>query len=134
MATSPSIHERDHTITLHDGRALGYVDYGDPSGRALLYFHGHPGSRREAAFLARQADEAGVRLVGVDRPGMGLSTYKPRRRLLDWPGDVTELADALRIDDFAVVGFSGGGPYAAACAFAIPERVTACGLVASVGP
>jgi pimeloyl-ACP methyl ester carboxylesterase len=121
------------TIQLRDGRALGYVEYGDPTGPGLLYFHGHPGSRLEAKFLAPAATQADVRLIGIDRPGMGLSTYQPRRRLLDWVEDVEQLADHRAIDRFSVVGFSGGGPYAAACAYRIPHRLNACGLVASVG-
>jgi pimeloyl-ACP methyl ester carboxylesterase len=152
MSQAPPNDVQDYTIQLRDGRMLGYAEYGSPAhpllssghpppragedqgaGPALLYFHGHPGSRLEAAFLAGPAREAGIRLIGVDRPGMGLSTYKAGRRILDWPGDVTELADALGIDTFAVAGFSGGGPYAAACAHRIPDRLTACGLVAGVG-
>jgi pimeloyl-ACP methyl ester carboxylesterase len=85
-----------------------------------LYFHGHPGSRLEARFLAKAADRAGVRLVGVDRPGMGLSTYQSRRRVMDWPGDVAQLADHLKLGRFAVVGFSGGGLYSLACAYGLP--------------
>ncbi len=60
---------------------------------------------------------------------MGLSTFKPYRRLLDWPDGVVELADNLPLDRFAVVGFSGGGPYALACAYKIPHRLTACTTV-----
>jgi pimeloyl-ACP methyl ester carboxylesterase len=59
------------TVGLRDGRTLGYAEYGDPAGSPLLYFHGHPGSRLEAAFLATAAHRAQIRLVGVDRPGMG---------------------------------------------------------------
>lgn len=121
------------TIQLRDARVLGYAEYGAPDGKALFYFHGHPGSRYEARFLEREAMQAGVRLIGIDRPGLGLSTYKAGRRLLDWPGDVCELADRLDIERFAVAGFSGGGPYALACAYKIPQRLTACGVIAGVG-
>ena len=120
-------------IHLHDDRALGYAEYGDSQGKTLFYFHGHPGSRFEARFLADAAMQAGMRLIGIDRPGMGLSSYKTGRHILDWPNDVLELADSLQIDHFAVVGFSGGGPYAAACAYKIPERLTTCGIVSGVG-
>jgi pimeloyl-ACP methyl ester carboxylesterase len=123
----------DNTIRLHDGRTLGFVDYGPPGGKALLYFHGHPGARLEARFLAGPSAQLGVRLIGIDRPGMGLSSFQAGRRLLDWPEDVVELADYLKLDRFAVVGFSGGGPYALACAYQIPQRLTSCGIVAGVG-
>ncbi len=112
---------------------LGYAEHGVPEGKALFYFHGHPGSRLESKFLAAQAAQAGVRLIGIDRPGLGLSTFKAGRCILDWPGDVIELADYLRLDRFAVVGFSGGGPYALACAYKLPQRLTACGLVSGSG-
>src|SRR5947209_6959948 len=121
------------TFQLHDGRALGYVEYGNQKGKTLFYFHGHPGSRLEARFLAKQAMQTGVRLIGVDRPGMGLSSYKTGRRFLDWPDDVIELADGLQIERFAVAGFSGGGPYALACAFKISHRLSACGIISGAG-
>lgn len=121
-------------IELRDGRALAYIECGDPKGTPVFHFHGHPGSRLEALLAAKPAEKAGVRLIGVDRPGMGYSEFKLGRRLLDWPDDVTQLADALRIDRFAVEGISGGGPYAIACAYKIAERLTACGIVAGLGP
>jgi pimeloyl-ACP methyl ester carboxylesterase len=77
---------------------------------------------------------AGVRLFLVDRPGYGLSDLHPGRTLLDWPRDVEELADALGIERFGVFGMSGGGPHAAACGYALPDRVSALGLVSSAGP
>lgn len=123
----------DKTIQLHDGRTLGFIEYGSATGKVMFYFHGHPGSRLEARFLADEAVKADIRLIGVDRPGMGLSTYKARRSLLDWTDDVIEVADCLHIDRFAVVGFSGGGPYALACAYKIPNRLISCGIVSGVG-
>jgi pimeloyl-ACP methyl ester carboxylesterase len=107
---------------------------GDSQGPPILYFHGCPGSRLEAGVLARAATQARARLIAVDRPGIGLSPAQPGRRILDWPADVARLADALRLDRFAILGFSGGGPYAAACALRIPDRLFACGLVAGAGP
>jgi pimeloyl-ACP methyl ester carboxylesterase len=121
------------TIRLHDGRILGYAEFGVPAKNVMFYFHGQPGSRLEAKFLDVEAVRAGIRLIGVDRPGMGLSSFKAGRSILDWPDDVIELADSLRIDRFAVTGFSGGGPYAIACAYKIPDRLSACGIIAGVG-
>lgn len=115
------------------GGELGLAEFGSSDGTPLLYFHGHPGSRLEAGFLADAAARHQVRLIGIDRPGMGLSTYQPHRRILDWPQDVAALADHLRIKRFAVVGFSAGAPYALACAYAIPERLLACGVVSGAG-
>ena len=122
------------TVKLKDGRNLGYADLGNPEAKPLLHFHGFPGSRLEAAIFADRVVQNNVRLIGVDRPGMGLSDFKKDRTILDWPDDVVELADALGIDNFAIEGISGGGPYAAACAYKIPDRLTTCGIISGLGP
>ncbi len=120
----PELHE------LPDGRALSYSEYGDPSGTPVLYFHGGPGSRFDGRIFANAARTTGTRLVASDRPGFGCSDFQPHRTLLDWPADVTSLADALGFDRFAVMGWSEGGPWALACASAIPERLTAAMTIA----
>ena len=121
------------TIILPSSRLLAYAEYGDPRGIPVFLFHGMPGSR-----IFRPSDEVtaklGVRLITVDRPGYGLSTFQPNRRFLDWPEDVTALADHLDLDKFAVCGHSGGAPYVLACAYRIPERLTAAGIISGVGP
>ncbi|MEE8543544.1 MAG: alpha/beta hydrolase [Gammaproteobacteria bacterium] len=122
------------TIRLRDGRKLAYAAYGDTEGTPVFHFHGHPGSRLEGKLADSAARRLGVRLIAVDRPGMGYSDFHPRRQLLDWPDTVLEVADALGIQRFAVQGVSGGGPYALACAFKIPDRLRACGVVAGLGP
>jgi pimeloyl-ACP methyl ester carboxylesterase len=129
MAISDTI---DLTITLKDGRKLGYIDLGKKDAKPLFHFHGFPGSRLEATILADRAIKKNIRLISIDRPGLGLSDFKKNRTLLDWPDDVVELADALGIHKFAVEGLSGGGPYAAACAYKISERLTSCGIVSGV--
>lgn len=126
--------QRGCQLRLADDRTLGYSEFGDPAGDPIFYFHGHPGSRLEAALLHEAAIRSGARLIGTDRPGMGLSGFQPGRRILDWPADVVQVADALGLERFAVAGGSGGGPYAAACACGIPGRLSACGLVSSAGP
>jgi pimeloyl-ACP methyl ester carboxylesterase len=121
------------TVELRDGRALGYEEWGPGDGFPILGFLGTPLSR--LAHLGGEAPAAaGVRLILVDKPGYGLSDFLPRRRLLDWPQDVAQLADALGLDCFAVFGMSGGGPHAAACGYGLPDRVSAVGLVSSPGP
>jgi pimeloyl-ACP methyl ester carboxylesterase len=121
-------------LTLKDGRRLGYAEYGNPQGKPLFFFHGMPGSRLEGELADAAAKKLGVRVIATDRPGYGLSDFQPRRTFLDWPADVVALADALAIDRFAVAGVSGGGPYVAACALGIPERLTGAGIIAGVGP
>ncbi len=118
---------------LSDGRALGYSESGPADGFPVLGFMG-----TSLSWLAHVGPDApraaGVRLILVDRPGYGLSDLQPDRSLLDWPRDIQELADGLELERFSVFGMSGGGPHAAACGHALPDRVTALGLVSSPAP
>lgn len=120
-------------VVLRDGRSLSYAEYGDRAGKPVLYFPGTPSSRLmrppEAPSIA-----LGARIIVVERPGFGESTFQKRRKLLDWPADVCALADALGLDCFPVVGTSAGGPYAAVCACKLPERVSRAAIVGGVGP
>jgi pimeloyl-ACP methyl ester carboxylesterase len=117
-------------LTLADGRSLCLAEFGDPAGPPLFYFHGFPGSRLEVAVL----DGLPLRVLALDRPGYGGSTPLAGRRLLDGPRDVAAAADQLGIEHFAVLGVSGGGPFAAACAYALPQRVHAGVLLCPVPP
>jgi len=113
---------------------LGYDDFGDPDGMPVLFFHGFGSSR-----VVRHPDDAiaataGARIIAVDRPGIGLSTRQPNRRLTDWPRDVEALLDRLGLEKAAIVAWSGGGPYALATAWQIPERISAVGLISSPAP
>ena len=119
---------------LRDGRTLGYSERGPRGGSPVLDFHGNPGSRLSHWGEDAVIRAAGVRLISVDRPGIGLSAPDPDRRVADWPADVAGLADALGLDRFAVLGHSVGGAYAAACAHGLPDRVTAAGLVSPIIP
>jgi pimeloyl-ACP methyl ester carboxylesterase len=96
----------DQTIKLADGRALGYAEFGDPSGTPVLFFHGFPASRLEGIALDTPARAVGVRLIAPDRPGFGLSDPKRGRSFSNWPDDVIQLVVHLGIYDFAVLGTS----------------------------
>lgn len=124
----------DHVIKLKDGRKLGYSEYGDPKGKPVFYFHGWPVSRLGGKINDEAAKKLRIRVIAPDRPGYGLSDFKKNRTLLDWSDDIVELADKLGIKKFAVEGQSGGGPYAAVCAFKIPERLTNVGIVVGLAP
>lgn len=123
-----------YSVKLSSGRSLGYAEYGDPKGKPLFFFHGWPSSRLHAGHLNQEAKRQKVRIISIDRPGFGLSDPKHDRTLLEWPDDVVQLADYLKIKKFAVMGVSGGGPYAAACAYKIPERLTKVGIVVGLAP
>jgi pimeloyl-ACP methyl ester carboxylesterase len=122
------------TAALDDGRTLAYVECGDPAGRPVFAFHGLPGSRMQRHPDESIARGAGVRVIHVDRPGFGRSSPRPGRSLADWPRDVAALADRLGLGRFAVAGTSGGGPFAAACAALLGDRVARLAIVSGVGP
>lgn len=124
----------DKRLQLKDGRTLAYTEQGDLSGYPVLFIHGNPGSRfspHPDEDIARRLD---ARVIAPDRPGYGLSDYQPNRTLLDFPDDIAQLADALDIQEFAVFGVSAGGPYVAACAYKMSQRVTEAAIVSGVSP
>jgi pimeloyl-ACP methyl ester carboxylesterase len=123
------------TLTLQDGRQLGFAEFGPARGRPVFWFHGTPGARRQIPNTARIAAlERGVRLIGVDRPGVGGSTPHLYDRILDWADDFAVVADRLGIEECALIGLSGGGPYALACCAALPDRIAAAAVLGGVAP
>ena len=112
----------DRPIELPDGRTVGYADYGASDQTAVLWCHGGPGSRLEAQALGPAARDAGLRIIGIDRPGYGRSTPRPGRDIASWVPDALAVVDHLGIDRFVTVGVSTGGAYALALA-AKSERV-----------
>jgi len=125
---------KDKLFQLTDGRQLGYVEYGDKEGIPVMIFHGTPGSKVWFSEDDEHAKLLGIRLISTDRPGFGTSDMMANRCLLDWPNDVLELADGLGIDRFSVVGVSGGGAYAAACAYKISHRLNHVSMISSIVP
>jgi pimeloyl-ACP methyl ester carboxylesterase len=123
-------------VRLPSGRLLGYDEYGSPDGTPVFYFHGSPSTRLEWRLFGSDAlaNKLNIRVIVPDRPGLGRSEFQTGRRIGDWPADVTALADDLKLGRFAVCGYSGGGPYAAACALKIPERLTRAGIVSGTAP
>jgi pimeloyl-ACP methyl ester carboxylesterase len=106
------------TLTLPDGRRLSHAQFGDPHGVPVVYCHGFPGSRLEARQTDAFGRRLGVRVIAFDRPGYGGSDYQRGRQLTDWPADVAAALDLLGIGRFALLGISGGAPYALAAASA----------------
>ncbi|MBN2157069.1 MAG: alpha/beta hydrolase [Candidatus Lokiarchaeota archaeon] len=125
----------DLMIFLHDGRKIGYAIYGNRSGFPVIYFHGFPGSRYEGKLLHEKLKNSPFKVYAIDRPGIGLSSPQKRRTLLSWAEDVLEFANLLKIKRFAILGISGGGPYALACTYQIPSnRLIATLVVSGLGP
>ena len=123
------------TVAVRDGRRLSFAEYGSPRGPAIIWMHGTPGARRQIPVEARAyADAQGLRIIGVDRPGIGSSTPWLYDRIVDWTGDLELLLDALAIDTCRLIGLSGGGPYALAAGARLPERVHGVGVLGGVVP
>jgi pimeloyl-ACP methyl ester carboxylesterase len=123
------------TIVLPDGRRLGFAEFGVPTGRPVFWFHGTPGARRQIPPEARlAAQHRGVRLIGLDRPGVGDSTPHLYPSFHAWAHDLDVAADHLGLGRFGLVGLSGGGPYVLACAHELPERVVAGAVLGGVAP
>jgi pimeloyl-ACP methyl ester carboxylesterase len=123
------------TIAVGDDRQIGFAEFGDPQGRAVFWLHGTPGARRQIPMEARvYAERANIRLIGIDRPGIGSSTPYQYDTVFAFAEDLRTIADTLGIDKMIVIGLSGGGPYTLACAAAMPERVVAAGVIGGVAP
>lgn len=120
------------------GRRLAYAEFGAADGMPVLYCHGFPSSRREALLLHAGALAQGARIIAADRPGYGDSDDAPGRALGDWADDLLALADHLGLARFALLGVSGGGPYAVAAAWRLareaPGRLAGAALICPLGP
>lgn len=117
-----------------DGRQLSTQVYGDPDGKPVFLLHGTPGSRLGPHPRAAVLHRLGVQLIAFDRPGYGKSDRLEGRRVADAATDVLAIADAYGLDKFAVVGRSGGGPHALACAALLPDRVTKTAVLVGLAP
>jgi len=123
------------TLDLGGGRRLGYAEYGPASGRPILWFHGTPGARRQIAPHAREMAHAlDVRLIAVERPGIGASPPHVYASFVEWAADLEVFCDALDLERVGIAGLSGGGPYALACAHQMPARVAAVAVLGGVAP
>jgi len=123
------------SVAVRDGRRLSFAEFGVPHGAAIIWMHGTPGARRQIPVEARLYAEAhDLRIIGVDRPGIGSSTPYLYPDIRDWTYDLELLADVLGIDTMRVIGLSGGGPYALAAGAALSDRVHAVGVLGGVAP
>jgi pimeloyl-ACP methyl ester carboxylesterase len=126
---------REAAIPLASGRAIGFAEYGAARGRPVLWFHGTPGGSRQIPPAARRlARDRGIRLIAVERPGVGASSPHLYPSVRGFAADVAELADELELDRFGVIGWSGGGPYVLACAHDLADRVTGGAVLGGVAP
>lgn len=121
-------------VTLADGRQLDVVEVGDPDGPVVVLMHGTPTGPLEALGAEAAAAELGVRVLAAARPGYAESTPVDQPGLGRVAADLLDLADQWRIERFAILGVSGGGPFAIALAVAAGQRAVRLGSLAGVGP
>jgi pimeloyl-ACP methyl ester carboxylesterase len=123
------------SVAVREGRRLSFAEYGSWDGAAVIWLHGTPGGRRQIPLEARAyAVTNGLRIIGVDRPGIGSSTPHLYDDIADSVGDLEVLADTLGVETMSVVGLSGGGPYALALGHGLPDRVQGVGVLGGVAP
>ena len=123
------------TVAVRGDRRLSFAEYGSRRGPAIVWLHGTPGARRQIPLEARDyAEEHGIRIIGIDRPGIGSSTPHLYPNILDWTADLEILMDTLAVDTTRLIGLSGGGPYVLAAGAALPERVHGIGVLGGVAP
>jgi pimeloyl-ACP methyl ester carboxylesterase len=118
-----------YEVTLKDARRLSYAEYGDGEGTPVILLHGMPGSRILGRIFDDVARQRGLRVIAPERPGYGFSSPVPMARLEDYPNDITELSEILGLRRFIIMGVSGGGPAALACASMISDQLIATALV-----
>ncbi len=123
----------DHFL-MRDGRKLEVREYGDPRGHPAFFFHGLIGSHHQASYVAGEAKRTGLRIIAPNRPGVGISEFTLRTSPLDAVADVEDLARALGLDDFSVIGISGGTPYALAVLHRLRDRVRTVTVISGMGP
>jgi pimeloyl-ACP methyl ester carboxylesterase len=121
-------------IVLADGRRLCWHEFGDPGGSPVMYTAGTPVSGLGGACYDQAARAAGLRWISPDKPGYGGSAYQRKRGLVGWGDDLAALAAHLGLDRFALVGESGGAPFALAAAYRLAGRVGVVALIAASGP
>jgi pimeloyl-ACP methyl ester carboxylesterase len=124
----------DHRVRISSGVRLSYREVGSTTGRPVLYLHGTPSSRKEVdGTLSDEAATLGLRILAPDRPGYGRTPFV-QYSVRDYPEHILGLLDVLEVDQVGLVGVSGGGPYACACAARLGPRVSRTALVASTAP
>ncbi len=124
----------DHRVISTDGRNLQVQEAGDPEGKPVLFHHGTPMSRLIYAGWDEIAREHNVRFLAYDRPGYGLSDRHEGRDVAACAQDVRDIASQLGITGLGIIGLSGGGPHALACAALLDDLVPRVVSLAAVAP
>jgi pimeloyl-ACP methyl ester carboxylesterase len=134
MGASVPDQEPDNLIVTRTGRVLEVREYGDRAGHPAIFFHGLIGSHHQASYIADQATQHELRIIAPNRPGVGKSEFVERKSALEAVPDIEDLTAALQIDQFSVMGISGGAPYALACLYKLSPRIRTVTVISGMGP
>jgi pimeloyl-ACP methyl ester carboxylesterase len=124
----------DNLFVMRNGRRLEVRQYGDDSGHPVFFFHGLIGSHYQASYIADHAKETGLRIIAPNRPGVGASEFAVRKSPVDAVADVEDIAAALDLGEFSVIGISGGTPYALATLYRLRQRIRTVTVICGMGP
>jgi pimeloyl-ACP methyl ester carboxylesterase len=124
----------NNVLQTRTGRKLEVREYGDDAGHTVFFFHGLIGSHYQAAYIADQAREHGLRIIAPNRPGVGASEFVERKSPLEAVDDIEDVAAALGLFEFSVIGISGGTPYALATLLRLGSRIRTVTLISGMGP
>ncbi len=127
--TKEARNRRNQILELHDGREMGFAEFGAPNGRPVLLVHNLIGSRLQLPTSEDNLVAQNLRLIVPDRPGVGLSGFHSHRSFHYWTNDIGELADHLRIQKFHLIGSSMGAIYGLALAQGLPDRIERYAMV-----
>ena len=119
---------------MRDGRKLEVTEYGDHAGHPDFFFHGLIGSHHQASYISDEAGRIGIRIIAPNRPGVGRSEFIERKSALESVADVEDVAAALKLDEFSLIGISGGTPYALAALSRMAHRVKTVTVISGMGP
>lgn len=122
------------TFITRDQKRIYFYIFGDPSATPIFFFHGYPGTGKQAYLLKNTHFDNRFCLIAVDRPGYGLSDPQPGLTLKKFAEDIHDLSQHLKIEKFICMGVSGGGPFAASVAYYYPEKVLKVGSICGVAP
>jgi pimeloyl-ACP methyl ester carboxylesterase len=124
----------NNVLQTRTGRKLEVREYGDDAGHPVVFFHGLIGSHYQASYIADQAREHGLRIIAPNRPGVGASEFVERKSPLEAVDDIEDVAAALGLFEFSVIGISGGTPYALATLLRLGSRIRTVTLISGMGP
>jgi len=134
IACIKAMNKTNQHIVLSDNRKLGFAEYGQEDGYAIIYCHGSQSSRLEMHYDMSFATKNGLRIITIDRPGHGISDFNPNGSIVSFAEDVKQLTEHLGLARFSVAGMSAGAPFALGLSYSLPEKIYKTGIISGFAP